>query len=64
MATYSLTDLLGMWARQELSILQAIGHMLQHLARQEKEIEDLKRQVLQLSRQVKQLGEAPGQSSG
>jgi hypothetical protein len=58
MATYSITDLLNMWARGELSILQAIGHILQHLVRQEKEIEDLRQQVARLAQRVRQLGGA------
>jgi hypothetical protein len=36
-------ELLNMWARQELSIWQAIGHLLQHLVRQQREIDALKR---------------------
>ena len=43
MSTYTPDELLGLWTRQELSIMQAIGHLLQHLVRQQREIEALKR---------------------
>jgi hypothetical protein len=43
MSMYPVEELLNRWARQELSILQAIGQILQHLLRQEKEIQALKR---------------------
>ena len=31
-STYSPPELLRMWARSELTVEQAIGHILQHLA--------------------------------
>lgn len=32
MSTYSLEKLLQLWRREELTVEQAIGHLLQHLA--------------------------------
>ncbi len=36
MATYPLKKLLSMWQRGELTVEQAIGHILQHLINLEK----------------------------
>jgi hypothetical protein len=58
MSIYPLQEVLNRWARDELSILQAIGQILQHLVRQEKEIEDLRQQVARLAQRVRQLGGA------
>jgi hypothetical protein len=44
MKMYSTEDLLNRWARDELSILQAIGQILQHLVRLDQEIATLKKQ--------------------
>jgi hypothetical protein len=52
MSTYSLEELLNRWARNELSILQAIGHILQHLLRLQKEVDDLKRRRASMDRQA------------
>jgi hypothetical protein len=52
------------WARDGLSILQAIGQILQHLVRQEKEIEDLRQQVARLAQRVRQPGGTGGRVEG
>jgi hypothetical protein len=54
MSTYTPDELLGLWTRQELSILQAIGHLLQHLVRQQREIEALKRRPTKSDQQTDQ----------
>jgi hypothetical protein len=43
MSTYTLEDLLNMWVRQELLLLQAVGHILQNLVRMQREIDALKK---------------------
>jgi hypothetical protein len=43
MSTYSLEELLNKWERSELSIMQAIGHILQHLLRMQRQIDALKK---------------------
>jgi hypothetical protein len=47
MAMYPLQEVYDRWARDELSILQAIGQIIQHLLRLDKEIRDLKRRPTQ-----------------
>ena len=41
MATYSLIDLLSRWAKGQLTLDQAIGHILQHLIALEKRLRAL-----------------------
>ena len=41
MKMYPLEDLLNRWAREELTVEQAIGQILQHLVRLRKEIKTL-----------------------
>jgi hypothetical protein len=41
MKMYPVEELLNRWAREELTVEQAIGQILQHLVRLKKEIESL-----------------------
>jgi hypothetical protein len=41
MKMYPIEELLNRWAREELTVEQAIGQILQHLARLKQEIEAL-----------------------
>lgn len=45
MGMYSLKELLSRWQKEQLSIEQAIGQMLQHLLILEKELKRLRRQL-------------------
>jgi hypothetical protein len=40
--------LLAKWAQKDLTVEQAIGHLLQHLVALHKQLDDLKRQVFKL----------------
>ena len=44
MSTYSWTDLLSRWAKGQLTLDQAIGHILQHLIALEKRLQALKKE--------------------
>ncbi len=41
MTTYPLKKLVRMWARGELTVAQAIGHIIQHLIRLEKRLDQM-----------------------
>ena len=43
MSTYSLQELLGLWAKERLTVQQAIGHLIQCLIALEKRISQLER---------------------
>ena len=43
MSTYSLQELLGLWAKDRLTVQQAIGHLIQCLIALEKRISQLER---------------------
>ena len=45
MSTYTLAQLLTKWAKEELTAEQMIGHIVQHLIRQEEEITQLQKQI-------------------
>ena len=49
MATYSLQELLNRWQREDLTVEQTIGQLLQHLLTFEKEILNLKQRLNKLS---------------
>ena len=48
MSMYSLQELYNRWKREELTVLQAIGQILQHLLRLERAQEALARRVSRL----------------
>lgn len=48
MSTYSLPELLKKWDRGELSLEQAIGHVLQHLLGVSKQLSELDKRLRQL----------------
>ena len=47
MARYPLRELLSLWERENLTVEQVIGQILQHLLALEKQPGDLKRQLSQ-----------------
>lgn len=55
MSTYSLEKLLHLWRREELTVEQAMGHLLQHLAILETQSNALQKQVQSLQQAVKPL---------
>lgn len=55
MSTYSLEKLLQLWRREELTVEQAIGHLLQHLATLETQSQTLQKQVQNLQQAIKPL---------
>jgi hypothetical protein len=57
MTTYSLEELLNRWARGELTPEQALGHILQHLLRIERESRQLKDLLLLVAEALK--GQTP-----
>ncbi len=48
MSTYPIERLLQMWRREEVTVEQVIGHLLQHLAALEEQGKALQKQVQQL----------------
>lgn len=55
MSTYSLEKLLHLWRREELTVEQAVGHLLQHLAALETQSNVLQEQVQSLQQMSKPL---------
>jgi len=55
MSTYSLEKLLQLWRRDELTVEQAVGHLLQHLAALETQSHALQKQVQSLQQVIKPL---------
>jgi len=55
MSTYSLEKLLQLWRREELTVEQAVGHLLQHLATLETQSHALQKQVQSLQQVIKPL---------
>jgi hypothetical protein len=51
MSTYSLKQLLDLWAQGRLTAEQLLGQMLQHLAAQGQQIKTLEQRVGQLEQQ-------------
>jgi hypothetical protein len=45
MAEYPLQELLSLWYREQVTVEQVIGQILQHLIALEKELGELKRQL-------------------
>ncbi|MFN8490179.1 MAG: hypothetical protein U0350_21505 [Caldilineaceae bacterium] len=45
MSTYPAPELLKLWKQEQLTVEQAIGHLLQHLAALTLENQELKRRV-------------------
>ena len=45
MAMYPPQELLGRWQREQLTVEQAIGQLLQHLLALEKQLNELKRRL-------------------
>jgi hypothetical protein len=45
MDRYALDKLLSLWLREELTVEQVIGQIIQHLLAQEKQLGELKRQL-------------------
>ena len=43
MSTYNLQELLGLWAKDRLTVQQAIGHLIQCLIALEKRVSRLER---------------------
>jgi hypothetical protein len=56
MATYSLDELHNRWERDEMSVEQMLGHILQHLLRLEREIRTLKDLLLKCAQRLKDQG--------
>ena len=54
MSTYTLPELLQKWARSELSLEQAIGHLLQHLLGMGKQVSEIDKRLRQLEELSKQ----------
>ena len=54
LSTYPLEKLLQLWRREELTVEQMIGHLLQHLSALEAQGQALQKQV----QQVQQLSKA------
>ena len=52
LSTYSLEKLLQLWRREELTVEQAVGHLLQHLATLETQSHSLQKQVQSLQQAV------------
>jgi len=48
MSTYPIEKLLQLWRREELTVEQIIGHLLQHLAALEAQGQALQKQVQQV----------------
>jgi pyrroloquinoline quinone (PQQ) biosynthesis protein C len=57
MATYSLDELHNRWERDEMSVEQMLGHILQHLLRIEREIRTLKDLLLKCAQRLKDQGQ-------
>lgn len=55
MSTYSPEKLLHLWRREELTVEQAMGHLLQHLATLETQSHTLQKQVQSLQQAIKPL---------
>lgn len=55
LSTYSLEKLLQLWRREELTVEQAVGHLLQHLAVLETQSHALQKQVQSLQQMSKPL---------
>ncbi|MEZ4862203.1 MAG: hypothetical protein R3C14_12880 [Caldilineaceae bacterium] len=58
MSTYPLEKLLQLWRREELTVEQMVGHLLQHLAALETQGQALQRQVHGLEQTIKPLVQA------
>jgi len=43
MSTYTISQLLGLWAQEKLTVEQVIGHLLQQIMALEKRISELER---------------------
>ncbi|MEZ4736208.1 MAG: hypothetical protein R3E79_54675 [Caldilineaceae bacterium] len=52
MSTYSASELLRLWARQEVTAEQTIGHLLQNLLAVTQTLADLEKRLRQLEQQV------------
>jgi len=57
LSTYPLEKLLHLWRNEQLTVEQAIGHLLQHQAAQEAQTTALQKQVQSLQQAVKSLVE-------
>jgi hypothetical protein len=57
MATYSLDELHNRWERDEMSVEQMLGHILQHLLRIEREIRTLKDLLRKCAQRLKDQGQ-------
>ncbi|MEZ4860449.1 MAG: hypothetical protein R3C14_04055 [Caldilineaceae bacterium] len=55
LSTYPLEKLLQLWRREDLTIEQMVGHLLQHLAALEAQGQALQRQVNGLEQAIKPL---------
>jgi hypothetical protein len=53
MATYSLDELHNRWERDDMSVEQMLGHILQHLLRIEREMRTLKDLLLKCAQRLK-----------
>jgi hypothetical protein len=56
MATYSLDELHNRWERDEMSVEQMLGHILQHFLRIEREMQTLKDLLLKCAQRLKDQG--------
>ena len=55
MATYDLQELLGLWAQGELTLKQAVGHILQRLVPIDQRLKQFDQRLKQLEGRLKQL---------
>lgn len=55
MSTYPLEKLLHLWRTEQMTIEQAIGHLLQHQSAQESQTLALQKQVQNLQQVIKPL---------
>ena len=53
MSTYTLPELLQKWARNELSLEQAVGHVLQHLLGIGQRMNEIEKRLRQLEQPPK-----------
>jgi len=53
MSTYPIEKLLQLWRREELTVEQIIGHLLQHLAALEAQTQAIQKQVQSLQQATK-----------
>jgi pyrroloquinoline quinone (PQQ) biosynthesis protein C len=53
MATYSLDELHNRWERDEMTVEQMLGHILQHFLRIEREMRTLKDLLLKCAQRLK-----------